>query len=535
MTLQPRSLQGRLLVLVLGLVVTVWLVTAARTWVDVRHELDELLDGHLAQAAALLVVQQIHEIEGREDHGFDDAGSAGDDSDRALDAPTLHRYAPAAAFQVFHEGRLVLRSANAPTTPMMSAEQRASSGATPGADLYIDPPGGPADAGAARRADGRRDDRDRSARGRDESRRGRHDDHQSDRAQAQSAERPAVLAASGGFATTQVNAVDWRVYTALGAERDIRVYVGERLESRQSILWAVLRNTLAPMALALPLLALAAWWAVYSGVAPLRRLGEKLAQRQPQSLHPVVLDGAPSEMTPMLDELNGLFARIAELMESERRFTADAAHELRTPIAAIRTQAQVALGEADFGLRRHALHATLEGCDRATRLVEQLLTLSRLEAGAAPKLGPIDLAALVRSVLAEQAIHALHKQQTLELDVPPDACTIDGDATLLAVLVRNLIDNAVRYSPHQATIQVAIERAANQVRLSVQDSGPGITDADRARIGERFFRVLGSGQGGSGLGWSIVKRIAAVHRAEIRLGKSDALGGLDVTVSWPAT
>jgi two-component system sensor histidine kinase QseC len=288
------------------------------------------------------------------------------------------------------------------------------------------------------------------------------------------------------------------------------------------------------MALALPLLALAAWWAVYSGVAPLRRLGEKLAMRQPQSLHPVVLAGAPSEMTPMLDELNGLFARIAELMESERRFTADAAHELRTPIAAIRTQAQVALGEADFGLRRHALQSTLEGCDRATRLVEQLLTLSRLEAGAAPQLGHLDLAALVRSVLAEQAIHALHKQQTLELDVPPDACSVAGDATLLAVLVRNLIDNAVRYSPREATIKVAVTRSESAVQLSVQDSGPGIAEADRARIGERFFRVLGSGQGGSGLGWSIVRRIATVHGAEVRLGKSAALGGLDVTVSWSA-
>ena len=173
--------------------------------------------------------------------------------------------------------------------------------------------------------------------------------------------------------------------------------------------------------------------------------------------------------------------------------------------------------------------------DRATRLVEQLLTLSRLEAGAAPQLGQLDLAALVRSVLAEQAIHALHKQQTLELDVPTEACSVAGDATLLAVLVRNLIDNAVRYSPREATIKVAVTRSTSAVQLSVQDSGPGIAEADRARIGERFFRVLGSGQGGSGLGWSIVKRIATVHGAEVRLDKSAALGGLDVMVSWSAT
>jgi two-component system sensor histidine kinase QseC len=430
---------------------------------------------------------------------------------------------------------------------MMTAEQRASSGAAVGTDVY-DGMGDarPPDLGTS----GVAADRDDTGRRPGEVGRGRQVDRRGDdkpaRVDSAASDRRPARPSSGGFATVALEGVSWRVYTALGAERDIRVYVGERVDSRQSILWAVLRNTLAPMALALPLLALAAWWAVYKGVAPLRRLGEKLALRQPHSLHPVVLAGAPSEMTPMLDELNGLFARIAELMESERRFTADAAHELRTPIAAIRAQAQVALGEADMGLRRHALQATLEGCDRATRLVEQLLTLSRLEAGAAPKLSPIDLAALVRNVLSEQAIHALHKQQTIELDVPappaaadasaapPDHCIVKGDLTLLAVLVRNLIDNAVRYSPPGATIKVAMERTGSAVRLNLQDSGPGIAEADRTRIGERFFRVLGSGQGGSGLGWSIVKRIAAVHAADIRLGESQALGGLDVTVSWPA-
>jgi two-component system sensor histidine kinase QseC len=504
-TLRPGSLQGRLLAMVLGVVTAVWLITAVRTWVDVRHELGELLDGHLAQAAALLVVQQTREIEGRELHGLDTLDAlddTGDDKRRAMDAPLLHPYAPAAAFQVFHEGKLMLRSANAPAVAMVTPNQRAAVG------------------------DGTDGD-----------------------------------AAPSGFATVQVEGVSWRVYTALGAERDIRVYVGERMESRSAILWAVLRNALGPMALGLPLLALAVWWAVYRGVAPLRRLGQVLAERQPQSLHPVQVQGAPAEMAPMLAELNHLFARIAELMESERRFTADAAHELRTPIAAIRAQAQVALGEPDAGLRRHALQATLEGCDRATRLVEQLLTLSRLEAGAAPKLGPIDMTALVRSVLADQAIAALHKQQSLGLDVPevpqaaqtgegsergegsdrralPDrsgaACIVQGDLTLLAVLVRNLVDNAIRYCPRDATIQVVVQHTGPTVSLSVQDSGPGLCDADLARIGERFFRVLGSGEGGSGLGWSIVRRIAAVHGAEVTVARSAVLGGLAVEVRWPS-
>ena len=289
----PRSLQGRLLTLVLSMVVGVWLASTALTWFDASHELDELLDGHLAQAAALLVVQQAPEIE---------------EDDRGVDAPTLHRYAPKVAFQIFHEGRLSLRSANAPTLPM---------------------------AGPAKQF-------------------------------------------KTGFETVQIDGTAWRVFAAQGAERDVQVYVGEQASSRAAILWAVLRSTLWPMAVALPLLALAVWWAVYHGVAPLRRLGSALAERQAQALEPVALAGAPTEMAPMVSALNALFERIGTLLESERRFTADAAHELRTPIAAIRVQAQVALGEADAALRRHALQSTLDGCDRATRLVEQLLTLSRL-------------------------------------------------------------------------------------------------------------------------------------------------------------
>jgi len=443
----PASLQGRLLLLVLGMVAGVWLVTAVVTWVDVRRELDELLDGHLAQAAALLVVQQVHDIE---------------DDDDGVDTPSLHRYAPKVAFQVFHKGRLALRSANAPAAPMVADGERFKS----------------------------------------------------------------------GFRTLTIDGLTWRVFAAQGAKRNVQVYVGEQTDSRAAILWAVLRGTLWPMLAALPLLALAAWWAVRSGVAPLRRLARTLAERQPQALHPVVVAGAPAEMTPMLDSLNALFGRIAGLMDAERRFTADAAHELRTPIAAIRAQAQVALAESDDALRRHALEATLAGCDRATRLVEQLLTLSRLEEGATTPTGPVDLSALTRREVAEAAPRALEQQQTIELDAAAP-CPVQGDATLLAVLVRNLVDNAVRYSPQGARIRVAAARHGGGVRLRVEDSGPGLAEADLARLGERFFRVIGSGQSGSGLGWSIVRRIAAAHQAKVGVARSSELGGLAVTVDWP--
>ena len=444
----PRSLQGRLLVLVLAVVMSVWLATAALTWLDARHELDELLDGHLAQAAALLVVQQAREI------GEDDQG---------LDAPTLHRYAPKVAFQVFHEGRLALRSANAPTAPMVE----------PGKDFKT------------------------------------------------------------GFNTVHIGGTAWRVFAAHGAERDMQVYVGEQASSRASILWAVLRSALWPMIVALPLLALAAWWAVYRGVAPMRRLGRTLAERQPQALDPVTLEDATSEMAPMINALNGLFERIGTLLESERRFTADAAHELRTPIAAIRAQAQVALGETDDARRRHALQSTLEGCDRAVRLVEQLLTLSRLEAATAPALDAIDLSKLTQRLVAELAPTAIGKHQTLEFEAV-DSCNVAGNETLLTVLVRNLVDNALRYSPPFACVNVCVRCQAGRIELSVEDSGPGLEEADRRRLGERFFRVLGSGESGSGLGWSIVRRVAAVQRLDLQVERSAELGGLAVHVLWPA-
>jgi two-component system sensor histidine kinase QseC len=207
-------------------------------------------------------------------------------------------------------------------------------------------------------------------------------------------------------------------------------------------------------------------------------------------------------------------------------------------MGAIRAQAQVALGAGgDTAQRDHALQFTLAACDRATRLVDQLLTLSRLEATAAqggaalPASLPLDLSALVRRVAADVAPAALARQQTLELDAP-QACVVQGDDTLLAVLVRNLLDNAVRYSPHQARIAVQVARQDGHTLLQVQDSGAGMSAAEIARLGERFYRVLGQEQPGSGLGWSIVQRIAAASGAQVEVAQSASLGGFAVRVLW---
>lgn len=445
----PRSLQARLTWGVLAVVAALWLAMAWRTQAQARHELDELLDGHLAQAAALLVVQQ---------------AQPPDDDAPALDAPTLHRYAPRVAFQVFHEGQLVLRSAQAPLAPMAGPLARFRT----------------------------------------------------------------------GFRTVRLGQEDWRVYATFGAERDVQVYVAEQMASRAEIGGAVLAGMLKPMALALPLMALALAVVVRRGLAPLRRAGADLAARSPQSLTPLAVDaGTPAELRPMLDALNALFGRIEALMQAERRFTADAAHELRTPIAAIRTQAQVALGATDDAERHHALNATLAGCDRATRLVEQLLTLSRLEAGAPLRTQALDLGALARGVVADAAPAALARRQSIDLRSDDAAVTVQGDPTLLGVLVRNLVDNAVRHSPPGAEVHVAVDRPdGGGARLVVEDSGPGLPEADRARLGERFFRPLGTEAPGSGLGWSIVRRLAQVHGARLAVDRSARLSGLRVEVRW---
>jgi two-component system sensor histidine kinase QseC len=294
----------------------------------------------------------------------------------------------------------------------------------------------------------------------------------------------------------------------------------------------MMQSLLVPILVALPVLALGAWLAVRMGSAPLRRLSATLARQEASALQPVAHSG-PSELAPLVAALNGLLARIAVLVESERRFTADAAHELRTPIAAIRAQTQVAAAASNDAERRHALDATLAGCDRAARLVEQLLTLARLESEPEGGVASIDLCGVTRQVLSAQAGAAVAKGQTIELDASAP-CTVRGDEVLLAVLVRNLVDNAIRYSPPNARVYVRVARQGDQVALIVEDSGPGLSTAQRARLGERFYRALGNEESGSGLGWSIIRRIVTAQRAGLAVDASPSLGGLRVVVTFPS-
>ncbi|BBB64479.1 two-component sensor histidine kinase [Undibacterium sp. YM2] len=446
MTARP-SLKNRLLILTLTAVASIWLLATAITWFDAKHELDEVLDGHLAQAASLLATHQIHEIV---------------ENGESQDTHSLHKYAPKVMYQVFHSGQLGLRSANAPETPILDVSKELKE----------------------------------------------------------------------GFTSIQIGSQQWRVFYTIGADADVQVYVAEEVQARTAILYAVLRSLVLPFIIALPLLAIALWLAVRQGMSPIVKLGQVLEQRQPSAVNPIEMNGTSKETQPVIQALNGLLERIAGLMESERRFTADAAHELRTPLAALRTQAQVAMVEHDETKRQHALKGTLEACDRTSRLIEQLLTLSRLESNAEAEFVKFDIAVMIRSQIADIAHKAISKHQSLELDADC-SCVIDGNEVLLGVLVRNLLDNAIRYCPEAARILIQLSCINSQYILTIEDSGNGLSDQDISRLGERFFRIQSNVESGSGLGWSIAKRIAAVHNMDLQAGRSEKLEGLKVTLTIP--
>lgn len=443
----PRSLQARLLLAVLTLVLLAWASAAALTWHEAEDEVGDLLDAHLAQTAALLRLQPL-----------DPQNPLGEDP--LSEAPQLDKHQTRVVFQLWHEDQLLTRSKNAPDAPLTDRQKR-------------------------------------------------------------------------GFADSRVDGKIWRVFVAPGNESGTRMLVGERQSARQDIVMASVTSMLKPLAWALPLLALGIWWVVRGSVRPLRQLGRDVATRQPQSLAPLETKGVPPEVLPLVAALNALFERMAELLTAERQFTADAAHELRTPIAGIRMQAQVAQGATQDAERAAALDATVRGCARATRLVEQLLQLARLDAesnGAAS--ASTDLTEVARAVVHDLQPLAQARAQQVELDLTGPT-PVPLPEPLARVLLRNLLDNALRYSPEGGRVTVGVHRVGTAVAWRVEDSGPGLEPAEMARLGERFFRVLGSGQSGSGLGWSIVQRIARLHSLRVQVDRSPALGGLRVSITWP--
>lgn len=334
-----------------------------------------------------------------------------------------------------------------------------------------------------------------------------------------------------GFADQTIAGEHWRVFATQGHEPDVWVMVAELSSARREILLAGLQSAVGPVLIGLPVLALLIGWLVMRALAPLRNLGKTVAHRHAQALQPIENHvSGMSEVQPLVQALNQLFAQVQEHIEGERRFTADAAHELRTPIAAIRMQAQVVQGAIDDLERAQALEAVLKGCDRATHLVAQLLDLARLDAQASPEvLDATDVMIPTRQVLAELFPEALQQGGRIEL-LGPDRLLLHTDPVLVAVVLRNLVDNALRYGGAAPRVQVRWSSAP--CTLEVQDTGPGMNQAQIERLGDRFFRADSSREG-SGLGWSIVQRMAQREGLKVQVDHSTELGGLRVRLIWP--
>lgn len=343
------------------------------------------------------------------------------------------------------------------------------------------------------------------------------------------------LSPDDGFSEHEWQGETWRFYRQRDDDNDYLVQVAQSHTVRDELAQEIAWRLILPMLLALPLLGVAVWMAVGAALRPLAAVVHEVGDRQPDYLEPLRVAGPmPAEVAPLVEALNGLFARVRSAIDSERRFTADAAHELRTPLAALKVQAQVAQRAADEP-RRLALQQVLQGVERMTHLVEQLLTLARVDPGQPGAVArqslafaACDLRRLAESVCAELIPAALDKRLQLEIE-PGPAWPLDGNAGLLQTLLRNLVDNAIRYTPPGGSIVLTLADGWVQVA----DSGPGIPAADRELALRRFHRLVGSEQSGSGLGLSIVSRIAELHGATVHLLDTPG-GGLTVQVKFAA-
>ncbi|MFO1436337.1 MAG: ATP-binding protein [Gammaproteobacteria bacterium] len=443
-----HSIRARTTMMLTLAVAAVWLLAAWLTWKHAEHEAAELFDGHLAQAASMLIAQTAVNIE-------EPAELAEFNDD--LHAPLRHRYAHKVAFQVWYQGReLTVHSENAPNSRLGLVET--------------------------------------------------------------------------GFSNHVIDSVQWRVFSDWNATHEFLVQVGERVDARTKMANDLAAGLLRPLLWVLPLLALMIWVATGSALQPLWNVARELAQRSPDRLEPLQGVSVPNEVEPLVNRLNNLLERVQIALNSEKRFTGDAAHELRTPIAALAAQAEVALASHSDSERQQALEGVLQAARRMARLVDQMLTLARADSALPAPWPPINLADVVRDVAGELAPEAIEKGLDLSVEAPESA-QISGEAGWLRVLVRNLLDNALKYTPREGTIRVRLDEHGDEIILGVSNSGQGLPEDQLRLLGERFWRGSPTGQG-SGLGLSIVRRIAELHGTSPKFSHSDSGLGLCVHVPF---
>jgi two-component system sensor histidine kinase QseC len=334
-------------------------------------------------------------------------------------------------------------------------------------------------------------------------------------------------ASAEGFVDRRLGEASWRVYYLRGGPW--RVAVGQAAEERDEVLRDLLASQLVPWLLMLPVLLAVMAALVQRGLQPVREIAREVQQRRADSLAPLPTAAAPAELQPLLASMNELFGRIERALEHERRLTADAAHELRTPLAALRAQWEVAQLAATEAERAQANARIGEGIDRLGRLVSQLLALASAESGSRPVFTEaVDWHRVAERALSDclPLLDGTGTEVTVGWPERGAPLPLAGDESLLATLLRNLVDNALRYSPPRS--QVAVQFTTDS--LVVEDRGPGLAEAHMARLGDRFYRPAGQAQSGSGLGLSIVQRVAELHGLAVRFANRDDGPGLRVTI-----
>ncbi len=337
-----------------------------------------------------------------------------------------------------------------------------------------------------------------------------------------------------GLSTATYKDKSWRVFSTIDPISRIKVIVAEQYNFRQLLTGRITQESLLIMLISYPFLGLLIWVIVGRGLSSLRRVSKEVQQRDPDRLEPINIEQVPVEIKTIVEEWNKLFLRLQEAFQREKRFAADAAHELKTPLAALKAHTQVALNATSEVERETALRKILAGVDRSAHVVQQLLTLSRVGQGLTLESTiPVNLVKQAKEVMAELAPDALEKDTEIELVSPDREPLLQGHSTAIAILIRNLVDNAIRYSPEKSFVQVLIEEDQHDVILRVIDNGPGIPEHSRNQVFERFFRMLGNKSPGSGLGLGIVQQIVELHKANLVLKTPSNGTGLEVRISFP--
>jgi two-component system sensor histidine kinase TctE len=333
-----------------------------------------------------------------------------------------------------------------------------------------------------------------------------------------------------------IRAVALRVPAQPGSGKgSVLIQVAERINTRTEFAGLIILRMVLPQAILIMLAAFLVWYAVKRGLAPLSSLRREIESRSHRDLSALSESDAPQEVQPLIRAMNDLLQRLSKALQTQQRFIADAAHQLRTPVAGIKTQTELALRQTKSEEAQTTLRQLHTATEQAARLINQLLSLARSEPGThiTHTMERLDLGALARDATTEWVPRALARDIDLGYDSLAQDATVTGNVFLLREMLNNLLDNAIRYTPCGGHVTVRVTADGGRLALTVEDNGPGIAESDRERVFERFYRVLGSGAEGCGLGLAIVREIALGHNAEIALGQGAGGVGTAVRISFP--